>query len=311
MSHARKTLIDRHKAYDIAIKSETIITKSPSETEHNSAARLYRNGLTVVAFAILEDFIKTRTGEILERVGSGLSSFSELPQKLRVAATAGVVRALKHQERFLNEKQIDYFSYHQRHSALVASTQNAGFEISPIAFGFDQTNINSDTVSHILKSFNVKEPWNTIETIAQHVGVGAPALKEAYENAVARRHKAAHQANADIESSDLLDFSPEILGIALGVDLSLSLSLRKLMDRDQSFLNGNLVSSKQVGIRLISPEGKGWRELVVGNKRASFRSRDLDTLLTDCCRRAKVREEAVILQDTRQIPEYWYTPFVD
>lgn len=312
MSQARTTFFERLKAYESAINTNLIVTKTSADIEHNARARLYRNGLAVVAFALLEDFVKLRTGEVLSRVGTGLSGFTELPHDLRVAATAGVVRALKYQERFLSQSQGDYFAYYQRHGEFIASTQRPGFEISPIAFGFDQANLNAAAVEGILKAFNIDRPWNAIGSIAYRVGVGVPALKESFDNAMIRRHEAAHRAGANVEPTDLSDFVTEVLGITLGIDLLLSLALRRIMDRDAEFLNSKKITGNQVGVRLIRFDGqRWWRELVPGNARATARNEDLETLKIECFRRAKSNEEAVVVQNARGLPRQWHTPFID
>ena len=136
-------------------------------------------------------------------------------------------------------------------------------------------------------------------------------MKEAFENAMTRRHEAAHRADANIEPTNLQDFVAESLGIALGVDVVLSLGLRKILDRDKNFLGGDKINDDHVGLRLIKFDGKWWREIAPDNKRATARNKDLETLKTECFKRAKANEEAVVVQDIRGLPRHWYTPFVD
>jgi hypothetical protein len=266
-----------------------------------------------MAFALLEDFIKARTGEILERVGAGLATFVDLPHALRVAATAGVVRALYYQDRFQDKQSSIYFTHYQVHSSRIASTASSAFEISPLAFGFDQPNLNSKVVENILNAFNIEQPWNAIESVARRTGVGVPALRRAFESAMYRRHDAAHRADADVESSDLEGLVTEVLGIAVGTDLSLSLALRRILDGDRDLLSRNKkMAGNKIGVRLISFDGSTWwREVVPGKSRATARNKDLDELKVECFRRARSNQEAVVIQDSRGLPQEWYTPFVD
>jgi hypothetical protein len=243
--------LERLSAYENAVKQELIVTRTPTDVIHNARARLLRNGLAVVAFALLEDFIKTRMGEVFERVGMGASSFSDLPHALRVAATSGVIKAMGYQDRFLDNRSSNYFEHFQTHALLVASTRNPGFQLSPMAFGHDQPNLQSTAVERMLTAFHIDRPWNAIESVARRAGVGVPALKGAFDSALQRRHQAAHRADANVEPSDLAAFATETMGIAIGIDLALSLALRKILDGDRRFLSGERIGGNRIGLRLI------------------------------------------------------------
>lgn len=313
MSRARTTFFERLVSYENAVDQELIVTKTPSDAEHNARARLFRAGLAVVAFALVEDFIKLRTGEVIQRVGDGVATFADLPQGLRIAATAGVSRALNYQGRFLDSGSSSYLSHYQEHSSLIASTRSTSFQISPLAFGSDQPNLSAKAIEDILTAFHINQPWNAIGSVARRSGVGVPALREAFVNATSRRHEAAHRADADVEPSNLKGFVAEALGIALGVDLSLSLAVRKILDGDNSFLTGNQkIAGNRISVRLIKFDGsKWWRETVPGRPRAIARKESFEDLKLSCFQRARSNHEGVIVQNTRGLPSVWHTPFVD
>jgi len=312
MSRARIAFLERLSAYEDAVEQELIVTRTPTDVIHNARARLLRNGLAVVAFALLEDFIKTRIGEVLERVGMGASRFSDLPHALRVAATSGAIKAIGYQDRFLDNRSSSYFEHFQTQALLVASTLNPEFQVSPLAFGHDQPNLRSSTVEKMLAAFHIDSPWNAIESVARRAGVGVPALKAAFDSALQRRHEAAHRADANVEPSDLAAFSTETMGIALGVDLALSFALRKILDGDRRFLSGERIGGNRIGLRLIKFDGaRWWRELVPGRSRAIARKLTLEDVKVECFRRASSNQEGVVIQDSRALPGAWYTPFID
>jgi hypothetical protein len=314
MFATRKALFERLEGYEKALQQESIVTKSLSEIPHNAQARLFRNGLAVVSFAMLEDFIKERTAEITQQVGNGVTAFADLPHALRVAATAGVTKALNFQSKLLDRRSNDYFAHYQTHSEMIASTKQSRFRISPFAFGYDQPNLNAEAVKNILTSFHIKDPWNAIRAVSIQTGVGIPALKETFENAMYRRHKAAHNADTDIELSDLSAFATEIRGIALSIDLLLSLALRKMLDGEHGFLDGSdKITSDMIDLRVISFDSstKMWREVVSGKKRATARNKDFETLKVDCFKRARPRQQGVVVHNARGLPKEWYTPYVD
>lgn len=58
MPTAKADFIERIRCLDASIDTEAVQSKALTERDHNSIARMLRNGLAVVSFASLEDFIK-------------------------------------------------------------------------------------------------------------------------------------------------------------------------------------------------------------------------------------------------------------
>jgi len=61
MTTAKQDLFDRLQYLEFAIKLPQLIDNGITPNDHNGAANLLRKGLGIVAFNILEDFIKKRT----------------------------------------------------------------------------------------------------------------------------------------------------------------------------------------------------------------------------------------------------------
>jgi hypothetical protein len=94
MPSAKMEFIERMRCLNISIISEAVSNKALTDREHNAVARMLRNGLAVVGFAALEDFIKKRSSEAMEEIGQCSVPFSKLPKKLQNAATYEVISAL-------------------------------------------------------------------------------------------------------------------------------------------------------------------------------------------------------------------------
>ena len=62
-------------------------SKALTETLHNEKVRMLRNGMSIIGFTILEDFIKRRIGEILKIIGTTGCTFNSLPEKLKEDVT--------------------------------------------------------------------------------------------------------------------------------------------------------------------------------------------------------------------------------
>ena len=60
-------------------------SRALTETLHNEKVRMLRNGMSIIGFTILEDFIKRSIGEILKNIGSTGCNFNLLPEKLKEA----------------------------------------------------------------------------------------------------------------------------------------------------------------------------------------------------------------------------------
>ena len=80
MSLARRLILERLHAFRLATQTEALVSLAPTEVDHNARAQVLRNGLAVVGFAILEDFIKSRAGEVVQRIGHGAAAFTDLPE---------------------------------------------------------------------------------------------------------------------------------------------------------------------------------------------------------------------------------------
>lgn len=313
MLKSREQLMIRLAAYRQAVQLDTLVSKAPTETEHNARARLLRNGLAIVGYAFLEDFLRSRTVEVVGRIGTGATRFSDLPEQIKVAATQGVFNATLFQRRFVDYQIQDPLRHYQEHASLVASTAGTAYEISPLAFVHEQSNISSDDIEETLQAFRVANPWSVLIGVARRCGVGTPTLKEAFKGAAARRHEAAHKADADIEHSDLSDYDVEALGIAIGFDLLMSQALRQLLDANTNYLSKNgSVGGKQISIRFLRQDGsKWWREVVDNSSRAFRRGKDFEKLKAETMVRARGQGQAVVVQDERGLPTAWFTPYTD
>ena len=187
MSKARAQFLTRLAAFRAAGAADVLVSKAPTEIEHNARAQILRNGLAITGFALLEDFVKSRLAEILQRIGSGQTPFSNLPPAIRDGATAGVVRALRFQDQYLDKKAVDYHAIYQAHARAIASTGASPFEISVLAFANDQANISADTLGGVLDAFRIDTPWSAMGSVASRCNVGVLDLKTAMSAAANRR----------------------------------------------------------------------------------------------------------------------------
>ncbi|WP_156176239.1 HEPN domain-containing protein [Hymenobacter terrenus] len=311
MSSARQALYESISAFSYALESNDITSKDPIvDRKHNERARFLRNGLAVSGFAMVEEFVKERTGEILEKIGNGLTPFEELPEGLKTAAIEGVIDAMRFQSNFIDKAHVSAF--YQHHSQLIASTMSNPFKISKIAFANSYTNLSSKEIEDVLVAFRIESPWNSLSGIVTRLGLGILAPKQAFENATKRRHTAAHRINTNTEYSELKAYKNESISFCLAYDLLVSKALKLISIKDQDYLKKKKLAGNQVQLRYLRQGSDSkWRELKENNSRALKVSIDFEDLKNDCLLRAK-REGFSVVQSTELgVPVSWYTPELD
>lgn len=306
MPTARADYQSRMHSLENALTVDTIKSKSLTDIIHNDIARLLRNGLAVVAFAALEDFIKQRTSEVLSQIGASPVKFSELPVALRYAATYKAISALNFQISW-REKE-DKVAYIQEQAMKIASTASTPYEITPHAFGYNQANITEDTISEILKALFVNDPWAQISALSARLNITALPLRDAFINAARRRHKAAHVASASIPERDLQDFVNESYGIAAAFDVLISEGLKKIQLRSIDHLKGQKVlKSADIKLRFLRNSQGKWKELSEGKSRAYRTAPDLNLLESQAILRANSNNEYLFVFDEKGKLKEWFT----
>lgn len=296
MSSARSLFISRIASLVNSLGIDAVQAKPLTEQAHNDVARMLRNGLAVVGFAALEDFIKSRVSEVLSEVGPTNVPFGRLPEKLQYAVTFEALSAISYQMG-LRPNKSDRIVYVQEHTQRIASTATAAYDLTPLALGYDQANVQDETIKGMLKCFQIDNPWGEITRIASRLGLAALPLDETYRSAAIRRHRAAHVAHADTPQTDLQQFSKEALAIAIGFDALLSCALAKLRLHDAPYLQAQAkVSAADITIRKVFPVGNKWREELEGRSTAVKIEASKDVLLAAARSRAAGARNLLVIQ---------------
>lgn len=305
MSSSKTDFIERIRCLSSSVETAAVQNRTLTDREHNSIARMLRNGLAVVSFASLEDFIKKRSSEAMAEVSNCTVPFQELPEKLQRATTYEVLSALNYQLSLLDKD--DKSSYIQEHALKISSTATQHYEFSTHTFAHSQANISNIVIGDILKCFNVDDPWRQMSQMASDLGLTANLpLSEVFKSASLRRHKAAHVAGADTPPTDLKQFVKEAFAIAITFDALLSKSIQKLLENDDDFLrNGVRLNVNDVQIRTIKFVDSRWKEYK-GNSARAFRvSNDFDILSREARRRALNSKELIVEFDKCGLVSWW------
>lgn len=313
MSQARADLAAKVAVLRACLAEPIVVNGPPAAIQKNQVASMFRNGLAVLEFATIEDFIRQRTAEVLGSFANILS-FDDLSEKLQTAVTVGALKAIL----FRQSYEADSIKWIFNQLKPVTSAETNITKLSPLSFGQATSNIGPDDVSNILSAFGIEGGWAGISTISRRVGIGgAVDYCQSFKNMALRRHKAAHNINANIPLADLENTLKEIIGICCGFDLLLSHSHSLHNIRQVPKKATGLVSQDNIKLRFISAHPtklNSFREQIetVNNANQTFAHTvkvhnsmaSAETAALNKC--APNRQQLVIL-DARSIPERWFT----
>ena len=224
---AKIKLLERISTLEATLALPVLINQPLANVAHNKTATFLRKGLGIVTFNILEDYIKERTLEMFSSVSSSMISFSFLPDDLQEAATLGALRALVGKVRNEKKSRGNWLGLIQNETAKINSTSLVNnFTISQFSLMSENSNINADEISKVLKCLNINGGWDTLQRISREIYGGVPSLNQSYENISMRRHSAAHEAGFDYEYGWLQAALTEIIAVAASFDIALSAKCR-------------------------------------------------------------------------------------
>ncbi|MBL4782282.1 MAG: hypothetical protein JKX92_08575 [Porticoccaceae bacterium] len=286
-----------------------LVTRALTETVHNEKVRMLRNGMAIIGFTILEDFIKNRISEVLKAIGNSRVNFNQLPSKLKDATTIGALKGIKTRAEVLKTNSSDYITFIQDESKLVSSTQDSVFELSTYSIGWDKSNLSASDISNYLSIFSVGGGWETIQKISAAININLTNPNEIYKNISTRRHKAAHNTNAESLLTDLQDYVSQSCVIAFAFDALISHSLMQINVLNTDFLNENIKTTfDDLSFRFVLEGNNQWKEYKGNSSRAYRVNNILADLLTDAEARAIHNKEFLLIKSKNNQIIDWKNP---
>jgi hypothetical protein len=314
MSSAKSNFITRIDTFNSIIIPEqandiSLNSKALNEILHNEKVRMLRNGMSIIGFTILEDFIKRRTGEILKSIGTTNCNFNLLPEKLKESVTFQALKGINSRAETLKRNSEDYISFIQNETGFISSTKNSVFEFSEYSIGWDKSNLNSTDISKILGVFNVLGGWNSIQILSSLINCSLLNPNEIFKNFAMNRHKSAHNTDADSLLTDLESFIYQSKTIAFCFDALINKSLSYIRLNDSNFLNGSTKTDPtNIKIRYLLEVNGKWKEYVNSNFSRAFRvSQDYALILNSAKLRAELAKEVLLIKYENNLIRDWYT----
>ena len=130
MSLARRNFLDRLAVFSRTLNSDYLRDKGVVLNSRNEKARILRNGISIIAFTILEDFIKERTGEILGGISTSTIAFNLLSPKIQQATTFNAMKSILQRANNMKRGNEDWLSFIQDEAKNIASSANFPFSLS-------------------------------------------------------------------------------------------------------------------------------------------------------------------------------------
>lgn len=305
---AKDKLLERLSTLEETISLPVLLNQQAANVQHNRAATFLRKGIGIVAFNILEDYIKERTAEMFTFIPSSLVGFSNLPSEFQEAATIGALKALVGKVASEKKNRGDWLSLIQTEASNINSTGLVNnYTISNLSLMSLNSNIHSDDIPKALKCLNIDGGWNTLQRISSEIYGGIPSLNQSYSNISGRRHQAAHVANFDYEYGWLESAISEIRAIAASFDLAISFRCKEIQSSPAQPIQKNDLSGKFKYRFLIRDQiSEVHSEKLTISSRTIKNWSDYQTALQNLTPRCRSRKEYLIVLNSQNRIIDWH-----
>lgn len=235
MSQARTDLFEALSGLEQA--AVRLTPPSSGRAAARSPDHLLLNGLHVVAFAALEDFLRRRTIEVISALARAPITFKAIPESLQIQI---IQEWLKGMNAYLNRKDSNPRAPTLLLEAEIIGTTavTAPFTVSDYCFGRSQSNLTAAQISSLLSAIEVAGGMAALAEISSRVGfshLGQP--EQIFMRLSESRHAAAHGFGLDFRLTDFFeDVRAGIRVVAFTFDTCLSqgvYSIRRGIEKNQ------------------------------------------------------------------------------
>ena len=240
---AKQELFNRLQYLDLTIQQPFLIDVGVGESDHNGIANLLRKGLGIVAFNILEDYVKKRTSEALVALSNSNVQFTSLTESLQEASIKGALSSLYFKADMLKKSGGDWQTLIQNETLKIHSTKNSPFQLSDFSLVSSGSNVSDREIAEVIKAFGILGGWDKLGTISSRIGSGIPSLNQAYKNAISRRHSAAHDATFKYNYGWLEEIKNDIISISSVFDILLVARNRQICANYSVCINSHNIDS--------------------------------------------------------------------
>lgn len=173
---------------------------------NRTAEFLMLNGLQVVAFVALEDYVRRRAYEVIAWLGSNSHyalKFEELPEHLQRFVLEGTIQGLGFWlAKTAADERINFFQYEGLLLGSISDGKST-FVPSEYFFGRSQSNLATHDVGNLLAALGVEGGLSSLGTIAEKAEMSHLGQPDQIFSRLSRaRHKAAHGFPSDYKIAE-------------------------------------------------------------------------------------------------------------
>ncbi|NJC11908.1 hypothetical protein F4558_001734 [Micromonospora profundi] len=283
---------------------------TPLVSGGDTVGSFLRRGLTIVAYNLLEAFMVERLEETATHVNAGIGHFSDLPERLKKAATQDLLKVANAQLQWSTDDLSSLVSYTRELGECLAASSGA-LRLSPLMWQWSGSNMSADDYHKTLRLFHVKDPWDTIKHLAGRIGVSMPDARATMVALSRERNNCAHRSSYSVSNLFIRAIPNQILTLGLGADMSVSVAAHQIRQADPQFHNDEKwFHPGRITFRFVQQRSGTWAEVVEGRTRAVRLTSDQNAAIRAALGAAYGKSQLVVVQDgARRILDWAYPEF--
>ena len=286
----------------------------PTGTQGSRSVNHIRlNGLHVVAFAALEDFVRRRAHEVVSWLGTEGVRLASFPHRLQVLILQGTIEGINFSLSRTDKE--DRITLLQLQGLLLSSSgeNDQIFHPSEYFFGRGSSNISKDNVRELLEAFGLGEKLNCLN---EDIGLLNMPLLGAIDGVFTRlatnRHRAAHSFGVDYKLSDFRsDMGSALPLFAFAFDTAISQcaqAMRKTIISEKAVFEKYSVTASVVRIVEFDPSQACWNEYRGGKNIKKLKKGELRARLDAFANRTMGKGETIVVKNEKGLINRWMQP---
>ncbi|HDR9030276.1 TPA: hypothetical protein QDB14_004513 [Burkholderia vietnamiensis] len=293
--------------------SEALGDVLPGTQGARSANHVRLNGLHVVAFAALEDFIRRRAHEVISWLGAEGVRLESFPNRLQMLILQGTIEGINFS--LSRTDKDDRVTLLQLQGLLLSSSgeNDQAFVPSEYFFGKAASNISRDDVRELLEAFGLGEKFACLSEVTALLEMPLlGSIEGVFTRLAKNRHRAAHGFGLDYKLSDFRsDMANALPLFAFAFDTSISQcaqALRKTVIADKVAFEKFSAATSVIRIVEFNPDQSGWQENRLGKIVKKLKKGELRQRLQAFANRAMGSGETIIVKNEKGLINGWIQP---
>lgn len=300
MSPARKIFYEALNAMRETIRDPLLTDSVIGSSQHNTRARILRNGLLVSSFSLLEAYLEDRLEEKVQELSASRIGYSSFTETLRAFLTVHAVTGLATRINFADKA--DRLQLAELHLLRTAGFRSNPPSYTGLGFSPKGSNVSEGDIKELFASFGVRDGWGHLSGLCSRLGSARLSLRDDFRNLHRARNKAAHDSATNIATSDLETHLATSLLIGMTVDIVLTYSINCFL-KSRSVARAETAANNVAAlpIRFVDEQvGGSWIERVGQN--GSPIKRYPDRTAATIAARARARTYPIVVRSSSRVP---------